>query len=45
MDLITLGLGFAGGLFVGAAGYRYLLKRDPEKLEAWAREIKSRTRG
>lgn len=44
MDLITLGLGFAGGLFVGAAGYRYLLKRDPAKLEAWAREIKSRTR-
>lgn len=45
VDLITLGLGFAGGLFVGAAGYRYMLKRDPAKLEAWAQEIKARTRG
>lgn len=45
MDLITLAIGAAVGLFVGAAGYRYMLKRDPERLEAWAREIKARTRG
>lgn len=45
MDLIALLVGAAGGLFVGAAGYRYMLKRNPEKLEAWAREIKARTRG
>lgn len=30
----------AGGLIVGAMGYRYMLKRDPEKLEAWAQAAK-----
>jgi predicted negative regulator of RcsB-dependent stress response len=25
----------------GAAGYRYYLKRDPAKLEAWAQAIKA----
>lgn len=43
MDLITLAIGIAVGLFVGAAGYRFMLKRNPEQLEAWAREIKART--
>jgi hypothetical protein len=27
---------------LGAAGYRYLLKRNPEKLEAWAAAIKEK---
>lgn len=36
--------GLALGVFVGAAGYRYLLKRDPERLEAWAKELKAASR-
>lgn len=28
------------GLAIGAAGYRYFLKRDPDALEAWAKKIK-----
>ncbi len=35
------GLAFAAGVAVGAWGYRYWLKRDPERLEAWAKRLKS----
>jgi hypothetical protein len=28
-------------LGLGAAGYRYYLKRDPAKLEAWAQALKT----
>lgn len=30
-----------GSLTLGPWGYRYYLKKDPEKLEAWARQIKA----
>lgn len=30
----------AGGAAAGAMGYRWMLKRDPEKLEAWAQAAK-----
>jgi len=30
----------AGGLIVGAMGYRYYLKRSPERLEALAKKLK-----
>lgn len=33
-------LAFLVGLGLGAAGYRYMLKRDPEALEHWASEIR-----
>ena len=33
---------FVVGVSLGAAGYRYYLKRDPEKLEAWAKLIKEK---
>lgn len=44
MELISIVLAALVGLCVGAGGYRYMLKRDPEKLEAWARQIKAKTR-
>jgi hypothetical protein len=37
---ITSLLFMAGGLIVGAMGYRYYLKRDPAKLEALAQKLK-----
>jgi hypothetical protein len=40
MELIPIAIAFVGGLAAGAAGYRYMLKRDPAKLEAWAKKIK-----
>lgn len=43
MELIMFLAGCAAGLFVGAAGYRYMLKRDPDKLEEWARVIREKT--
>lgn len=43
MDLMTLAIGLAIGLFVGASGYRYMLKRNPDKLEEWARIIREKT--
>ena len=33
-------LAFLIGVAFGAAGYRYMLKRDPEALEHWAAEIR-----
>jgi hypothetical protein len=41
MELISVAIGFAAGIAVGFAGYRYSLKRNPEKLEAWAKSIKA----
>jgi len=35
------GLAFVAGAAVGAWGYRYWLKRDPERLEAWAKRLKA----
>lgn len=40
MELLTPVLTFVAGIALGFAGYRYFLKRNPEKLEAWARQIK-----
>ena len=40
MELIPFVIAFVAGLAVGAAGYRYMLKRDPAKLEAWAQKLK-----
>lgn len=41
MEFLIILLAFLAGLAVGFAGYRYSLKRDPEKLEAWAKSIKA----
>lgn len=41
MDLIAIGIGFAAGAVTGVMCYRYLLKRDPDKLERWAAQAKS----
>jgi hypothetical protein len=41
MDLISFGLGVAAGIVTGCMCYRYLLKRDPDKLERWAAVAKS----
>jgi len=41
MDIIFLVIVFVVGALCGLAGYRYTLKRDPEKLEAWAFKVKS----
>ena len=40
MELILATSALAIGICIGAAGYRYVLKRNPAKLEAWARQIK-----
>lgn len=40
MDLISLATGLVIGALAGAWGYRYMLKRDPVKLEMWAAEVK-----
>lgn len=40
MELITHAVTLTVGIALGFAGYRYYLKRNPEKLEAWARRIK-----
>jgi hypothetical protein len=41
MELLVPLATFAAGIAVGFAGYRYSLKRNPEKLEAWAKSIKA----
>lgn len=38
---MTEGLALLIGVAVGAWGYRYWLKRDPERLEAWAKRLKA----
>jgi hypothetical protein len=38
-NLLILALMALVCIGIGAAGYRYMLKRNPEKLEAWAQEI------
>lgn len=43
MDLIVLIVVAVVCFGAGAAFYRYMLKRDPEKLEAWARAIREKT--
>ena len=40
LNILFLAVAFAVGLGLGAAGYRYFLKRDPEKLERFAKEAK-----
>lgn len=40
LQIIGYVLVFVVGAAAGAWGYRYTLKRDPEKLEAWARAAK-----
>lgn len=39
MELIPLIIAGVVGIALGAMGYRYLLKRNPEKIEQWAAEI------
>jgi hypothetical protein len=38
--MFTLAIGVVVGVALGAAGYRYLWKHDPAKLEAWAERIR-----
>jgi hypothetical protein len=40
MDIIAMGLALIVGAALGAGGYRYMLKRDPAALEAWAKKLK-----
>lgn len=40
MEIITHLIALAVGLALGLMAYRYQLKRNPEKLEAWARAAK-----
>ncbi len=40
MDILLYIIVFVAGAGLGAAGYRYNLKRNPERLEGWARSIK-----
>jgi hypothetical protein len=42
--MIMMMLSGLAGVAVGAMGYRYLLKRDPETLERWAQEFKAQGR-
>jgi hypothetical protein len=41
INMAALTLSHAAAIGIGAAGYRYYLKRDPAKLEAWAQAIKA----
>jgi hypothetical protein len=41
LSLLVLIFGALACIGLGAAGYRYLLKRNPAKLEAWAAAIKA----
>jgi hypothetical protein len=40
LSILFLTLAFVAGLAFGAMGYRYLLKRDPAKLEEMAKKAK-----
>lgn len=41
LEILAVGVpAFLFGCGLGAAGYRYWLKRDPAKLEKWAQEAK-----
>jgi uncharacterized protein HemX len=40
MDLIIAAIALVVGIGLGASGYRYMLKRNPAKLEQWAAEAK-----
>lgn len=42
MDLFNVFLGLVIGVAIGAWGYRYALKRDPDAVEELAKEIKRR---
>jgi hypothetical protein len=41
MDLLVNAIVLVVGFGAGAAFYRYTLKRDPAKLDAWSAEIKA----
>lgn len=43
MDPISFLIGLVVGAAVGAWGYRYALKRDPDALEDLAKEIRRRS--
>lgn len=43
MDPISLLIGIVVGGAIGAWGYRFVLKKDPEALEDLAKEIKRRS--
>ncbi len=38
--LVPMLIGFVIGVACGAAGYRWMVKNDPVKLEKWAKELK-----
>lgn len=38
--LMPFVVGFLLGAVLGTMGYRFMLKRNPELLEKWAKEIK-----
>lgn len=40
MEVVILVVACAVSFGVGMASYRYMLKRDPVKLEQWAQEAK-----
>ncbi len=44
MELIFIAAALVVGIGLGTMGYRYMLKRDPEKLEEWAKLIREKTR-
>jgi hypothetical protein len=45
MDLlIFLAIAFGSGALFGMAAYRYALKRNPAKLEEWAKAAKEASR-
>lgn len=41
LSLVVVVLGALVCIGAGAAGYRYMLKRNPAKLEQWAAQIKA----
>jgi hypothetical protein len=41
IEILTNLVALLAGVGIGAAGYRYYLKRDPSKLEAWAQALKA----
>jgi hypothetical protein len=43
MDPISFLIGVVVGVAIGAWGYRYALKRDPDALEDLAKEIRRRS--
>ena len=41
LSIVVIILGALACIGLGAAGYRYMLRRNPDKLEQWAQQIKA----